>query len=334
MAFATVESGSESDEPLLFPSDRNQRSGSRPGRPLRNSGGRNAQQGLGATADDAAGGDLDTRTKSAPSARRLPDLHLNTATSPAPATPQKAPPSELQMEAQKLAQVLANSPRFKPPPTENAANGLSKTSRERIRNNFLAATLPQNILTTSRKDSITIVLDRTSDSGLPRHPLPAVSARTGTFTYVPQDRVVGSSCKLIQHSLHPDQELSDDYYERAIGAIYLQIAALVETYYCAPKDLPGCYDTSSPGNNPWNCDLSDELLQHIQYIARPDPYTGGWNRLLLDRSQRQPLLIGIFAKVLETKVFNALLFGTDGYEHEMMEKMEKTLVNLDGMMCH
>jgi hypothetical protein len=133
--------------------------------------------------------------------------------------------------------------------------------------------------------------------------------------------------KQIRYGQHPLEDRDDRYFHMAIGRLESQIEDFSEIYFC----FPTTYTVDTDNNNPWDAGMGPEFLRFAELVAEPDPHMGGWNRFMTDLGQRKWFLVGILARVLETRVFNELLFGATKPMNDMLVTMEKTLVTLEGM---
>lgn len=157
----------------------------------------------------------------------------------------------------------------------------------------------------------------------------SVAKESGCFKYV--KGIVPSTTfqtQLIDHEPHSRRELDDDFYKEGIEALYKQVSSFVETYCC--PSYPAGFDVSQKGNSPWDIKQTHEFVSHAEYVACSDGYSGGWNRLMIDRVQRKFLLVGILVRILHLEVFNDLLFGASKSQKDMLMQVEKTLVLKDG----
>lgn len=60
-------------------------------------------------------------------------------------------------------------------------------------------------------------------------------------------------------------------------------------------------------------------------VVHADEYSGGWDRILSEPTQRFYLLVGILARILESKIFGELLFGATECQRLRLENNERAL---------
>jgi hypothetical protein len=80
---------------------------------------------------------------------------------------------------------------------------------------------------------------------------------------------------------------------------------------------------------PW-VQMSSEFLRYSMMVAEPDDSLGDWNRTLFNGNERQYLLVGILARVLEAKVFRELLFGASADQKKQLEDLEMSFDEIEG----
>ncbi len=80
----------------------------------------------------------------------------------------------------------------------------------------------------------------------------------------------------------------------------------------------------------WLEGTSKHFRCFVKKIAKQDKNAGGWDELLVKRRNREWLLTGVIGKVLETCVFEDLLFGADEGAKEMLEAQDECTLEFEG----
>ncbi|KAK4164241.1 hypothetical protein QBC43DRAFT_211297 [Cladorrhinum sp. PSN259] len=108
--------------------------------------------------------------------------------------------------------------------------------------------------------------------------------------------------------------------------LFLRVESFARKYF----DL-GDMDTDSyHGEYVWLEDLPKEFLWYAKKVARQDNFNGQWDTLLTLSTFRRCLVIAIFAKVLETFIWDELLFGGRKDQFLMLSSQDQSLLGLDG----
>jgi hypothetical protein len=76
--------------------------------------------------------------------------------------------------------------------------------------------------------------------------------------------------------------------------------------------------------------MPSEFLRYSIMVAEPDDSLGDWNRILFKRNERQYLLMGILARILEVKAFGELLFGGSQSQKKRPEDLERSSNEAEG----
>ncbi|KAI9744442.1 MAG: hypothetical protein M1818_001971 [Claussenomyces sp. TS43310] len=237
-----------------------------------------------------------------------------------------AEPTALQSAAKEALTMALEHPRIKLTKKELSEPGLGekhlKDLRETIEKISTAiGTGPKEQEKPERKDTKTQEPDRAAQT---------LKRLDFGLTYMKDADATDGAARprAIAYGRHPTRGRDDTFYEHKVTQLYRQIETVAEVYFGLPT--PDGYEIDRQDNNPWLQDLPVEFMNYAELVAEPDWHSGGWTRLMCDVSQRKFLIIGILARILESKVFSELLFGADEYQTAMLETMEKTLVLQDG----
>jgi hypothetical protein len=144
----------------------------------------------------------------------------------------------------------------------------------------------------------------------------AVQERTPTASLPSQHQSEGSSSS----SVYQTDEWFRDEFER----LYDQVANFVDIFFCQFQDV-----SLESSLSPW-IEMSSEFVRYSMMVAEPDDSLGDWNRILLERNERRYLLVGIFARILESKVFGELLFGASKGQKKQLEQLERSSIEVEG----
>ena len=123
-----------------------------------------------------------------------------------------------------------------------------------------------------------------------------------------------------------DKELSGAWFEILYTHLYARTFQLAERYFTY-KHIPFV----PPWDSLWvREDFSPQFVYYAGLVARGDAKTGGWETVLRKSYYRQYLIMGIIGKVLETSVFNELLFGADDNQAALLKAQDEATLHLEG----
>ncbi len=127
----------------------------------------------------------------------------------------------------------------------------------------------------------------------------------------------------------PREELDSDWYERAYSRLYGHVREFVREYFGRVGDLP--VSVSRDSGSVWVDEgLSTEFVWLAGEVAVQDYNAGGWDALLVRGVERACLVTGVIGKVLETSVFDDLLFGGDKTQKTMLEAQDECTLESEG----
>lgn len=121
-----------------------------------------------------------------------------------------------------------------------------------------------------------------------------------------------------------EENKPDEFFELHFANLFIEIYALVQKAFCPGPDF------RAPGPSPWRKEFSDEFINYVEMLARPDPRAKRWEMLLRDPSQRSPLLQAVIHKVLHTSIFPSSLFGAHPTHKKIMEESDAALLYVEG----
>jgi hypothetical protein len=134
-------------------------------------------------------------------------------------------------------------------------------------------------------------------------------------------------------------EYETEWYEAMYWNLFVRVREFVEEYFgCG--DIPGVPIVPPVGGGggggeergfPWlEGGFSKEFMWFVEKVAIQDNNAGGWDALLRRGVMRECLVTGIIAKLLETSVFDELLFGADQTQKTMLESQDECTLQHEG----
>jgi hypothetical protein len=131
----------------------------------------------------------------------------------------------------------------------------------------------------------------------------------------------------------PKDELGSGWFEKVYTRLYVRVRQFVTEYF-GYGDVPvtGTADDAPEKGFIWlEARFSEQLMWFVEEVAMQDNNAvGGWDDLLVKRLLRECLVTGVIGKVLETSVFDDLLFGADKTQKDMLEAQDKCTLELEG----
>jgi hypothetical protein len=113
---------------------------------------------------------------------------------------------------------------------------------------------------------------------------------------------------------------TNEYFYNEFECLYEKVTNFVNKFFCQTNPTIAAKKLSW-----WLRDLSPEFLSYTGMVVHVDEYSGGWDRILSEPTQRLYLLVGILARVFESKIFGELLFGATERQRLRLEKNERVL---------
>ncbi|KAI0409404.1 hypothetical protein F4802DRAFT_546474 [Xylaria palmicola] len=115
---------------------------------------------------------------------------------------------------------------------------------------------------------------------------------------------------------HPT-DYNDDFYSKNYDALYQRICDWAETWFGGNVHLEDMGDTPAEASG-WEVPMTDQFVQYARMVAREDRGYVEWKDIINDPRHRKWLCVGIFAQIIERRIFNQLLFGvTESYKAEL-----------------
>ncbi|KAK3907023.1 hypothetical protein C8A05DRAFT_40206 [Staphylotrichum tortipilum] len=135
----------------------------------------------------------------------------------------------------------------------------------------------------------------------------------------------------------PDGEIDSVWYENVYSHLYLRVSAVAKSYF-GYGDLQGLGGAGAGGGGGgggkglvWlDAGFSTQFMWFVEKVAMQDNRAGGWDELLVKELHRTCLVTGVIGKVLETCVFDDLLFGADEIQKKMLEGQDECTLELEG----
>lgn len=121
------------------------------------------------------------------------------------------------------------------------------------------------------------------------------------------------------------EEQSDKWWQQK----FFDLSELIQKFV---TDYFGVHDLNKGDfHQLWALDFTAEFLNYVEQVAEAEPGDSGWDALLKETEQRKALVSAVVMFILQRKVFDEELFGSDEREHELMMSFERALFTRDGM---
>ncbi|KAF8852203.1 hypothetical protein BDZ45DRAFT_116349 [Acephala macrosclerotiorum] len=128
----------------------------------------------------------------------------------------------------------------------------------------------------------------------------------------------------INYESHPLEDQSDEWFMGMFKDLYRQIEQFVIKYYAIHDLDKGAF------YEPWAAGFSPEFIAWAEQIAEPDPSMGGWDNILRNTEQRQWFIMGILMRIIQRKIFDEDLFGSNQQQRELMHGLDRALFAREG----
>jgi hypothetical protein len=123
----------------------------------------------------------------------------------------------------------------------------------------------------------------------------------------------------------PD-EVESEWIQRFYSHLFLRLNEFVSVNF-------GHGNVDTTGAPIWATGgFSKHFVHYAQLVARQDNHTGGWDWLLHSGRQRVYLIVGIIGRMLQTHVFDDLLFGGEDSAKAILQSQDEGLLTVEGKM--
>lgn len=124
----------------------------------------------------------------------------------------------------------------------------------------------------------------------------------------------------------PD-EVESEWIQRFYSHLFLRLNEFVSVNF-------GHGNFENVGTSVWATGgVSKHFVHYAQQVARQDNHTGGWDMLLHSGRQRTYLVVGIIGKMLQTHVFDDLLFGGEASAKDILRTQDEGLLAVEGKIA-
>ena len=122
------------------------------------------------------------------------------------------------------------------------------------------------------------------------------------------------------------KEAESEWIQRFYSHLFLRVNGFVTENF-------GHGDIETGTKYVWTSrDFSKHFVHYAQLVARQDNHNGGWDWMLQTGRQRVYLVLGIIGKMLQTHVFDDLLFGGGESAKSILQSQDEGLITLEGKM--
>ncbi|KAI0908511.1 hypothetical protein F4823DRAFT_563805 [Ustulina deusta] len=127
---------------------------------------------------------------------------------------------------------------------------------------------------------------------------------------------------------HP-ADYNDDFYRETYLALYNKLCDLAEVWFGAGVYLEDLRD-SKDEISAWEAPMTEQFIQYARIVAHEDRGYVEWRDIMNDPRHRKWLCVGIFAQIIERKIFSSLLFGAGGTYKDELERHDVQWVLQEG----
>ncbi|KAI0095836.1 hypothetical protein GGR51DRAFT_544581 [Nemania sp. FL0031] len=114
---------------------------------------------------------------------------------------------------------------------------------------------------------------------------------------------------------HP-ADYDDHFFRTTYDALYDAVVGFCDSWF-GRIHLDDWRDRDEDVS-PWEVPMTDQFIQYARMVAHEDRGYVSWKDILNDPEHRKWLCVGIFAQIIERRIFNQLLFGAgEPYQAEL-----------------
>ncbi|TGJ85266.1 hypothetical protein E0Z10_g3515 [Xylaria hypoxylon] len=127
---------------------------------------------------------------------------------------------------------------------------------------------------------------------------------------------------------HP-ADYDDEFFRNNYRILYERVCEFTETWFGRYAYLEDSRD-SKEEISAWDVPLTEQFTQYARVVAHEDRGYVEWKDILNDPVHRKWLCAGIFAQIIERKIFNQLLFGASKEFQDELERHDSHWVLQEG----
>ncbi|KAJ2970072.1 hypothetical protein NUW58_g9809 [Xylaria curta] len=117
---------------------------------------------------------------------------------------------------------------------------------------------------------------------------------------------------------HP-ADYDDEFYKAHYETLYLKLCDFAESWFGFGIWLEDFRDGKEEVST-WEATMTEQFIQYASVVAHEDRGYVDWKDILNDPKHRKWLCVGIFAQIIERKIFNSLLFGAPEYYQSELDR--------------
>ncbi|KAF7911181.1 uncharacterized protein EAF01_002689 [Botrytis porri] len=127
----------------------------------------------------------------------------------------------------------------------------------------------------------------------------------------------------LEHPPHPEGDRSNAWFKDEYANLFIAIVQFATKFF-------GFQELQEGFHEPWAVKMPEEFYRYVELVAEPDTVVGGWDEILLDTNTRKYLIVGIIVKILEARVFSAVLWGNTKEGEEFLHGLDRALLDSEG----
>lgn len=130
---------------------------------------------------------------------------------------------------------------------------------------------------------------------------------------------------------HP-VDYDDKFYADNYKALYDRLCDFCETWFGGAIYLEDYRDYGDNNVSPWEVPMTEQFIQYASMVAHEDGGYVNWKDILSDPAHRKWLCVGIFAQIIERKIFNQLLFGAGPVIQAELDRQDASWLLSEGKL--
>ncbi|OTA68323.1 hypothetical protein K449DRAFT_461186 [Hypoxylon sp. EC38] len=135
---------------------------------------------------------------------------------------------------------------------------------------------------------------------------------------------------LFERNHHP-KDYDDDFYKTHLDNLYHLTVEFATKWFDGNISLAYIQGrTEEASGQIWASNLTPQFTQYARLVAHEDLDHQGWPTTLNNPVHRRWFIVGILAQIMETRIFNELLFGANKEIEEELQRQDLKFLDKEG----
>ncbi|KAI1415113.1 hypothetical protein F5Y13DRAFT_12410 [Hypoxylon sp. FL1857] len=124
-------------------------------------------------------------------------------------------------------------------------------------------------------------------------------------------------------------DYDDDFYRLHYDTLYANTVAFATKWFDSNIGLSNIQGAQG-SDQIWSMNLNTQFIEYARLVAHEDQGFSGWPATLNDPLHRRWLIVGILAQIMETQIFDKLLFGASEKVKNELDRQDFQFLDKEG----